>query len=226
MAEFDEYASSYEEEVWKGIGFARAEHAVYLEAKANVLLGLISRSGSPTESSVLDVGCGVGSFTRQLVGGIAELHGCDPSAEAVARASRDIPDATFAVSGKYLPYADGRFDAVCAVCVFHHVPPGDRRKLAREMARVAKPGALVVIFEHNPWNPLTRLVVRRIPFDSGAKLISAGQARGLLRAADLTAIGSRYIMFVPSVSRKAALAERGLGWLPAGAQYYACGLSS
>ena len=31
------------------------------------------------------------------------------------------------------------------------------------MSRVTRPGGIVAIFEHNPWNPLTRKAVRGLP---------------------------------------------------------------
>ena len=41
-----------------------------------------------------------------------------------------------------------------------------------------RPGGVFALWENNPWNPGTRLVMRRIPFDRNAVLLSA-RAAGL-----------------------------------------------
>ena len=64
-----------------------------------------------------------------------------------------------------------------AVCVYHHVEPGDRAPLTAEIRRVLKPGGMLAIIEHNPLNPVTRAVVKRIPLDRDAQLLSAREAR-------------------------------------------------
>ena len=52
-----------------------------------------------------------------------------------------------------------------------------------ELARVVRPGGLVVVFEHNPLNPLTRLVVSRVTFDDGVRLLRSGERRLAVRDA-------------------------------------------
>ena len=71
------------------------------------------------------------------------------------------------MAGLRVPYESARFDLVIAVCVFHHVEIAERQKFMIELKRVARPGGLVCIMEHNPYNPLTRLAVMRCPFDHG-----------------------------------------------------------
>ena len=66
------------------------------------------------------------------------------------------------------PFGEGAFDVSFAVCVLHHVPPPQRLALVSEMARVTRPGGTVAIFEHNPWNPLTRRAVAGGPYSTAA----------------------------------------------------------
>jgi hypothetical protein len=102
----------------------------------------------------------------------------------------------------------------------HHVLPADRPGLAAELARVAAPGGLVVLFEHNPWNPLTRLAVSRCAFDDDAVLLGRGETRSLLAAAGLDPVEARYILFFPWSGELLRSIERRLGRLPLGAQHY------
>jgi hypothetical protein len=89
-----------------------------------------------------------------------------------------------------------------------------------ELARVTRQGGLVVVFEHNPVNPLTRLVVRRCAFDEGVVLVGRRSLGRLARAAGLAVEETRYILFFPWTRAPFPQLERRLGSLPAGAQYF------
>ncbi len=58
--------------------------------------------------------------------------------------------------GQRLPYDDASFDFAYTICVMHHVPPAQWPAFAAEMRRVVKPGGMAAVFEHIPYNPLTR----------------------------------------------------------------------
>jgi hypothetical protein len=88
------------------------------------------------------------------------------------------------------------------------------------MARVTRPGGIVAIFEHNPWNPLTRKVVRDCEFDVGVELLSRRRTVELLSAAGLEVEEWRYIVFFPREGGGLRRVERSVARLPLGAQYY------
>jgi hypothetical protein len=88
------------------------------------------------------------------------------------------------------------------------------------MVRVTRPGGLVAIYEHNPWNPLTRKAVRDCPYDEDAELLSRRQATRLLDASGLERLESAYIIFFPKEGPRLSRIERSLRPLPLGAQYY------
>jgi SAM-dependent methyltransferase len=139
----------------------------------------------------------------------------------VERARETNPQATYRVyDGRRLPYDDGRFDVSFAVCVLHHVGPPDRLGLVAEAARVTRPGGLVLVFEHNPLNPLTRRVVRDCAFDEGAELLGRRELERLYRGAGLEVLGVEYLLFFPW---RADTLERALRRLPFGAQYVVAG---
>ena len=98
-----------------------------------------------------------------------------------------------------------------------------REALVAEMRRVTRPGGLVALVEHNPWNPLTRLAVARCPFDDDAVLLGARAARGLLTAGGLAAVRSRHFLVLPATGPWVTAVERPLRALPLGAQYLAVG---
>jgi SAM-dependent methyltransferase len=221
-ASFDEYADDYRGAVQRSIAFSGVEHALFTRRKARHLLDIVRRRlGPPEQVRALDVGCGVGSTDAYLVRRLAELDGTDISAEALRRAAEANPSVRYTTyEGESLPYEDGRFDLAFAICVVHHVPPAQRHGFAAELRRVVRPGGLVVVFEHNPLNPLTRLAVARCEFDGDAVLLTAGSARTLLRGAGLRPLEHRYVILLPSEAPRLVAAEGLFGRLPLAAQYY------
>jgi len=225
--DFDSYRDSYSDAVEESIAFAGAEHDFYTRAKVRTLLELAAeRVGDPKKLGFLDVGCGPGETDQFLKDEIGGLTGVDVASELVDRARERNPWAEYRAfeSGEPVPVEDAAFDVSFAICVFHHVKPEGRPDLLAEMKRATRPGGLVVIFEHNPWNPATRRVVSTCEFDRDAELLSRRTAERLLEDAGMTEVDGSYILFIPREGRSIQRVERGLGWLPLGAQYVASGL--
>jgi SAM-dependent methyltransferase len=219
-AQFDRHEADYLRAVEQAVGFAGQPHDVYIEVKVRKLLELARRRLGDEQVTALDVGCGPGLVARHLSGHVASLHGVDVSEGMVARARERVPEAEFRVSGaEHLPYEDDDFDLVFTVCVLHHVKPDVRVILLREMGRVARPGGVVAVFEHNPWNPLTRKVVRGCDFDEGVELLSRRDVVRELTQAGLEITDMEYLLFSPWRSTFVDRMERTLTWCPLGAQH-------
>jgi SAM-dependent methyltransferase len=222
---FDDYSDRYEAVVQRSIDFSGLEHTFFLKAKARVLAELFgTHFGQGAKPSLLDVGCGVGRLHAHLTEVAGHLAGTDSSWTSIARARFDNPEVDYRESLEgQIPWADASFDVTLAVCVMHHVRPADRIGLLREMRRATRSGGLVVVIEHNPWNPLTRLAVARCPFDADAEIFGARTACNMLRQASLQQVKRRHFLFFPTAANYAALFERRLGVIPLGAQYMAWG---
>jgi SAM-dependent methyltransferase len=92
----------------------------------------------------LDVGCGPGPLTAQLVARLGAEHvaAIDPSATFVAAARRRFPVVDVRQGeAESLPFADGAFDAALAQLVVHFMT--DPVAGLREMGRVVRPGGVV-----------------------------------------------------------------------------------
>jgi SAM-dependent methyltransferase len=219
-AEFDRHGADYDTAVERAVAFAGQPHDVYIGAKACKLLELARRRLGGEQVAALDVGCGPGLVARHLSGRVSSLHGVDVSEAMVERARAAVPEAEFRVSeANRIPYEDGFFDLAFTVCVLHHVPGDERPGLIAEMGRVTRPGGLVVVFEHNPWNPLTRKVVRSCDLDEDVELLRRREAVARLRAAGLEVTDSEYLLFSPWRGALVERLERRLGRVPLGAQY-------
>jgi len=223
MAEraFDAYAETYRTQVEQSIAFARLDHTDMTARKAEHVLALCARLVGPADRQrMLDVGCGVGLTDGFLADRVGTLTGIDLSGESVAMATAANPSAKYLTfDGGAFPLDDESFDLAFAICVLHHVPPADRLAFAAELRRVVRPGGVVAVFEHNPWNPLTRLAVRRCALDATAVLSRCGPTAELLTAAGLEVERRAYILFTRS-ARWSARADAALARCPVGAQYY------
>jgi ubiquinone/menaquinone biosynthesis C-methylase UbiE len=100
---------------------------------------------------LLDVACGTGRTLRQLATAHPALrfHGVDLSpyyVQAARRLLADVGEVSLAVeNAEALPYADGTFDVVTSVYLFHELPRNARRRVVEEMFRVLRPGGLLVL---------------------------------------------------------------------------------
>jgi ubiquinone/menaquinone biosynthesis C-methylase UbiE len=100
---------------------------------------------------LLDVGCGTGHLLRMIGAALpteSKLFGIDLSPHYIARARevlpRDLDVSLVCDNAEKLPFLDGSFDAVTSIYLLHEVPPEVRARILLEMARVTRPGGLVV----------------------------------------------------------------------------------
>jgi SAM-dependent methyltransferase len=101
---------------------------------------------------VLDVGCGTGNLTREILRTApdAVVTGLDPDGDSLRRAAgklRRRPAEVTLVRGfaHRLPVADGSQDHVVSSLALHHVPLAEKVLLAAEISRVLRPGGTVTI---------------------------------------------------------------------------------
>jgi SAM-dependent methyltransferase len=100
---------------------------------------------------VLDVGCGPGALTAQLVGrlGLPSVVAVDPSESFASAIRARIPGIEVQrAPAEHLPFADDEFDAAAAQLVVHFMT--DPVAGLTEMARVTRPGGVVAacVWDH------------------------------------------------------------------------------
>jgi SAM-dependent methyltransferase len=120
----------------------------------------------------LDVGCGPGALTAQLVErlGPGGVEAIDPSASFVAAAAERFPGVPVQLgSAEQLPYPDGAFDAALAQLVVHFMT--DPVVGLTEMGRVVRPGGTVAacVWDHaGGLGPLSLFWRAVLDLDAGA----------------------------------------------------------
>jgi len=115
-------------------------------------------AGVQSGQRVLDVGCGPGALTAELVArvGAADVAAVDPSESFVAAARERNPGVEVVqASAELLPFPSGTFDAAVAQLVVHFM--ADPIAGLAEMARLTRRGGVVAacVWDHAGQGPLS-----------------------------------------------------------------------
>jgi SAM-dependent methyltransferase len=147
---------------------------------------LADLAGVGAGQRVLDVGCGPGALTTELVARLGPelVAAVDPSEQFVEAARERHPGVDVQqAAAEQLPFADGAFDAALAQLVVHFM--ADPVAGLREMARVTRRGGVVTacVWDHGagrtPLAPFWR-AVREVDPDEEGEANLAGAHEGAL----------------------------------------------
>jgi SAM-dependent methyltransferase len=210
QAKFDAYAQTYDQLHQQVLGSSGEDTRFFALYKRDCL----KRLGCA--GPVLDYGCGIGNLTVELGSVFDDVHATDPSAESLNVARERAPNARFFEPGESLP--DAHYGTVILSAVLHHVPPNERDATLQRALVKLRPGGQLVVFEHNPINPVTRKVVRDCVFDDDAILLWPGELKRRLRSAGFEQVALDYIVFFPRFLARLRPLEPSLSWLCLGAQ--------
>jgi len=222
--EFDRFADEYEALHTASIAVSGEDPSYFARYKALDLHDAAVRTGRLlTRQRILDFGSGVGSLAPHLQDAFEDAYvvGADVSIRSLSLARqrhRGGPCVCF--DGRRLPFDDNSFDWAIAACVFHHIHASQHVPLLSEIRRVLKPGGGLMVYEHNPWNPLTRHAVDTCPFDENACLICLPTMLGLFEQAGFARPYGRYRVFFPRPLAWLRALEGRLCRVPLGAQYF------
>ncbi len=103
---------------------------------------------------ILDVGCGTGIFTQDLISAGSHVVGLDFSMPMLQRAGRKFEGRPFnMIQGNMrdLPFGDNRFDKVVSITAIEFIEDG--RSAVGELFRVTKSGGTVVVASLNSLSP-------------------------------------------------------------------------
>lgn len=217
--EFDAYAAQYESALNEGLSVSGEGPEYFAGRRIQWTAQVLPRLNDI--NSVLDFGCGIGIATPLLRRSMKPnmLWGFDPSTAAIERARLEFAadEVRFSASTSDIP--QNQFDLAYCNGVFHHILPESRATALATVYRSLKPGGCFAFWENNPWNPGTRYVMSKIPFDRDAVVISPLEAKSLLRRAGFEIVRSdAWFLFPRSLSWLRPL-EYLVHRLPLGAQY-------
>ncbi|MFM2045347.1 MAG: hypothetical protein RLY86_3923 [Pseudomonadota bacterium] len=124
-----------------------------MRRRALVPLASFFRDRPVRGARLLDVGTGTGRFLSAVKQAYPALEtvGLDLSLPYLGEARTRLADrrgvGLVQGPGERLPFADGTFDAVTTVFLLHELPRKVRQAAAAEMARVLKPGGMLVVVD-------------------------------------------------------------------------------
>jgi SAM-dependent methyltransferase len=217
--DFDRYVEDYEEACGRGLALAGESRDYFARQRV-----AHTRRRCPrdlTVRNVVDFGCGLGHTVPYLLESFpgASALGVDPAAETARSAQARYGSDRVGFSSDVEGLGEGFADLVYCNGVFHHIDPKDRDRAARNVFRWLRPGGVFALWENNPWNPGTRLVMRRIPFDRDAITLSYLEGKALVRRAGFRSADASFHFFFPSALRLLRPLEPRFEGIPLGAQY-------
>jgi len=234
-APFDSYARNYETLHDQNLASFGAESREFLEAKLRWCAQFGTKHFKEVSYSkkFLDYGCGTGRFGHEFHKYFSQSWtyvGVDSSVSSIKEAqeqrtasscqkSRGSEDPLFLRLDCW-NQSGTQYDFILAACVFHHIEPEDRQLILRKLWKGLREGGVIVIWEHNPWNPITRRIVNDCPFDKDACLLSISEMICLWHEAiNDGKTGYQFVTFFPGVLQILQPLERMLGRLPLGGQW-------
>jgi SAM-dependent methyltransferase len=211
-------AAEYEAMLNQGIGLSGEHQEFFIAGRIRDLQSQVP----PNPRRILDFGCGTGKSCERLAEAFqaAQIVGADLSEEALRHAKTNFGSnrVTFANIAD-LPQLE-RFDLCYINGVFHHILPGERQQTLVMIRELVAPGGHLALFENNPWNPGTRMVMSRIPFDRDAIPLSYLEARRRVKAAGFHVYSTRFLFYMPKALAPLRFIEPLFVNVPLGAQYY------
>ena len=217
---FDQFSNNYKDLLDRSIAVSGEGSEYFSEYKARYITRTV---GENFRGKILDYGCGVGLLSCLMKKHLpkAIVHAYDPSPESVKMVPLNLAsEGVFSNDISRLHYD---YELAIISNVMHHVPPKERQQTISEIAKRLATGGKLVLFEHNPLNPLTQWVVKHCPFDGDAILLYPKEAGSYMSEAKLATLRCDYIVFFPRMLSLFRPLEPMLSWLPAGGQYAVVG---
>jgi len=216
---FDDYVDQYESLLQGQLAFFSKDRGYFSHYKV-----ALTKEFSPVSPKrVLDFGCGIGLSLPFLVRYFpdAKVFATDLSERSLSHVAQCFPEVTIQRDEAL----DGNsYDIIFVSGVFHHVPSQQREMVMKRLEGLLAKGGRLFIFEHNPFNPMTRRMVATCPFDEDAELITYPSMKRLIgESGGLKIFAAGYCLFFPQSLSRLRHLERFLRWLPAGGQYFAVG---
>jgi trans-aconitate methyltransferase len=217
---FDEVSADYDVALAHGLSVTGEDKDYFARGRIAWLAKCLARLQEAPQH-IMDFGCGTGSAIRWMLNLLSpkNIVGLDVSRGSLEIASRTCgsEQTRFILLSQFQPQA--QMDLVFSNGVFHHIALEKRATNVNCMYRSLRHGGLLAFWENNPWNPGTRYVMSRIPFDRDAITLTPSEARRMLQASGFKILRTDFLFIFPRVLRLFRGIEPFLSRLPLGGQY-------
>lgn len=214
---FDDYSENYNQLLKEETGFFSDNEAYFAQYKVE----LVRQKITTPVSNILEYGCGIGRNIPflQLAFPDATIVGSDISNASLDIARRNHQGVEFFQEHEQT-HLTNTFDLIFVAGVFHHIPIAQRLTVANTLLHRLSPQGQLFVFEHNPYNPVTRRIVSNCPYDEDAVLLKPKELKQLLITAGFSVKQQGYCLFIPPKFSTLTCLENYLSWLPLGGQYW------
>ena len=222
---FDQYALDYEKHLERGLALSGESSGYFVRERLRLLVKRFASDGFRPQR-IVEFGCGTGNNLLEMrrLWPDAEIFGLDTSESSLERAEARLQGAARVTTpDRYRDEQPRPADWVFCNGVLHHIPADEQPAALDFLNDLLRPAGVLTIFENNPLNPGTHLVMRRIPFDHDAKMLSPFRLARQVQASGIERVDCSYLFVFPRVLSFLRWMEPLLAKVPIGAQYVVTG---
>tara|TARA_Y100001936_G_scaffold184672_1_gene182296 strand:+ start:119 stop:889 length:771 start_codon:yes stop_codon:yes gene_type:complete len=221
---FDRFSKNYNSIVNETIRYTGYDTENLAYAKLHKLKTIFPGL-SKKEFQLLDFGCGVGNLFEHVSKFFPNCAytGVDPSIKSLKKARSRFP-----INANFQEYDSSewkrlKYDLIFSAGVFHHIPHIEHAEVINRLSSLLNDGGKLVIWEHNPLNPVTQKFVKDCPVDRDAVLVSSKTLKKHFHKVSLSNVRIIYTTFFPKFLSKLNFLDPHLAWLGLGGQYLVTG---
>jgi SAM-dependent methyltransferase len=215
LADFDDYVDQYDDLLKNQLSFFEGNRTYFSRYKVKLLHSLLDKS----PEKLLDFGSGIGLSLPHFLYYFphSEICATDISKKSLTYLSKHYSDVKVYQDEEL----EGQtFDLIFLSGVMHHIPPEKRPTILKRLKTLLSPEGSIIIFEHNPFNPVTQRMVATCPFDEGVQLLSKSALQKMMKKEGFHVDKGGYTLFFPEPLKFFRPLEQKLYWCPLGGQYF------
>lgn len=218
--DFDQHAENYDAGLGIGLSWTGESRDYFAARRIDWLCKQLKKFGVAPKR-VMDFGCGTGSsipFFFSLLG-VESVIAVDESRKSLEIAKQDYGSerVQFIPLDEYQPKEP--VDLVFCNGVFHHIPLNERAAAMSLIHDSLRPRGLFALWENNPWNPATHVLMRLAPIDRDAVKLTPAKTQCLLRSGGFDVLQTDFLFIFPRLFGWFRVIEPYLAQLPFGIQY-------